>query len=68
MREVPGFNLIRDIAYFGGKTSSTVTQEYNINIILSMHDSNMTFFFRFVDKQAIYQWYNFIRTCAGECD
>jgi hypothetical protein len=28
--------------------------------------SNMTFFFRFVDKRAIYRWYNLIRTCAGE--
>jgi hypothetical protein len=25
-------------------------------------------FFRFVDKWAIYRWYNLIRTCAGECD
>ena len=39
MREVPGFNPIRDIAYFKGKTCSTATQEYNINIVLSMHDS-----------------------------
>ena len=30
--------------------------------------SNMTPFFRFVDKQAIYRWYNLIRTCAAECD
>ena len=30
--------------------------------------SNMTFFFRFVDKRAIYRWYNVIRTCAGESD
>ena len=30
--------------------------------------SNMTSFFRFVDKRAIYRWYNLIRTCAGECD
>jgi hypothetical protein len=28
----------------------------------------MTSFFRFVDKWAIYRWYNLIRTCAGECD
>jgi hypothetical protein len=28
----------------------------------------MAFFFRFVDKRAIYRWYNLIRTCAGECD
>ena len=28
----------------------------------------MTSFFRFVDKQAIYRWYNLIRTCTGECD
>jgi hypothetical protein len=26
--------------------------------------SNMTSFFGFVDKRAIYRWYNFIRTCA----
>ena len=31
-------------------------------------NSNMTSFFRFVDKRAIYRWYNLIRTCAGECD
>ena len=30
--------------------------------------SNMTSFFRFVDNQAIYRWYNLIRTCAAECD
>ena len=30
--------------------------------------SNMTSFFRFVDKHAIYRWYNLIRTCSGECD
>jgi len=34
----------------------------------SNFDSNMTSFFRFVDKRAIYRWYNLIRTCAGECD
>jgi hypothetical protein len=33
-----------------------------------MSYSNMTSFFRFVDKQANYRWYNLIRTCAGECD
>jgi hypothetical protein len=33
-----------------------------------MNHSNMTSFFRFVDKRAIYRWYNLIRTCAGECD
>ena len=31
-------------------------------------DSNMTSFFRFVDKRAIYRWYNLILICAGECD
>jgi hypothetical protein len=31
-------------------------------------DAKMTSFFRFVDKRAIYRWYNLIRTCAGECD
>ena len=31
-------------------------------------NSNITSFFRFVDKRAIYRWYNLIRTCAGECD
>ena len=31
-------------------------------------NSNLTSFFRFVDKRAIYRWYNLIRTCAGECD
>jgi hypothetical protein len=31
-------------------------------------NSNKTSFFRFVDKRAIYRWYNLIRTCAGECD
>jgi hypothetical protein len=30
--------------------------------------SNMTSFFQFVDKRAIYRWYKLIRTCAGECD
>jgi len=28
----------------------------------------MTSFFRFVDKRAIYRWYNLICTCASECD
>ena len=32
-----------------------------------MH-SNMTSFFRFVNKRSIYWWYNLIRTCTGECD
>jgi hypothetical protein len=31
-------------------------------------NSNLTSFFRFADKQAIYRWHNLIRTCAGECD
>ena len=31
-------------------------------------NSNMRSFFRFVDKRAIYRWYNLICTCAGECD
>ena len=31
-------------------------------------NSNMTSFFRFVDKRVIYRWYNLIHTCAGECD
>ena len=30
--------------------------------------SNMASFFRFVDKRAIYRWYNLIRTYASECD
>ena len=30
--------------------------------------SNITSFFRFVDKRAIYRWYNLIRTYAGKCD
>ena len=33
-----------------------------------MNNSKMTSFFHFVDKRAIYRWYNLIRTCAGECD
>ena len=32
------------------------------------YNSNMTSFFRFVDKRAIYRWYNLIRTCAGKFD
>ena len=32
------------------------------------YNSNMTSFFRVVDKRAIYRWHNRIRTCAGECD
>ena len=36
---------------------------FNVNL-----NSNMTSFFRFVDKRAIYRWYNLIRTCASECD
>ena len=35
--------------------------EYNTN-------SNTTSFLRFVDKRAIYRWYNLVHTCAGECD
>ena len=30
MREVPGSNLIGDIAFFGGKTCSTVLHMYNV--------------------------------------
>jgi len=38
-------------------------------IIIDIYcNSNITSFFRFVDKRAIYRWYNLIRTCAGECD
>jgi hypothetical protein len=37
-------------------------------LALYIQDSNMTSFFRFVDKRAIYRWYNLIRTCDGECD
>ena len=40
----------------------------NRNPWLAKMDSNMTSFFRFVDKRAIYRWLNLIRTCAGECD
>jgi hypothetical protein len=36
--------------------------------MLIIYYSNMMSFFRFVDKRAIYRWYNLIRTCAGECD
>ena len=39
-----------------------------ISIYAFMQYSNMTSFFCFVDKRAIYQWYNLIRTCTGECD
>jgi hypothetical protein len=41
------------------------------NYVIDFNDkqySNKASFFRFVDKQAIYRWYNLIRTCAGECD
>jgi hypothetical protein len=38
------------------------------NITDFIINSNMTFFVSFVDKRAIYRWYNLIRTCAGECD
>ena len=31
-------------------------------------NSNITSFFRFADKRAIYRWYDLICTCAGECD
>ena len=31
-------------------------------LVLTTSNSNMTSFFRFVDKRAIYQWYNLIRT------
>ena len=31
-------------------------------------NSNMTSFFRFLDKRVIYRWYNLVHTCAGECD
>jgi hypothetical protein len=31
-------------------------------------NSNITSFFRFVDKWAIYWWYNLVHTCAGECE
>ena len=34
--------------------------------MLNNLNSNITSFFRFVDKRAIYRWYNLIRTCAGD--
>ena len=43
------------------KIITDISYRFNINY-------NMTSFFRFVDKRAIYRWYNLIRTCAGECD
>jgi hypothetical protein len=36
--------------------------------VVQNEHSNMTSFFRFVDKRVIYRWYNLICTCAGECD
>jgi hypothetical protein len=41
---------------------------FNIKSFLIICNSNITSFFRFVDKRAIYRRYNLIRTCAGECD
>jgi hypothetical protein len=41
---------------------------YYLCLLLKYHHYNVTSFFRFVDKRAIYRWYNLIRTCAGECD
>ena len=36
--------------------------------IMSYSNIHVTSFFRFVDKRAMYRWYNLIRKCAGECD
>ena len=42
---------------------------WNIKTFLFIiENSNTASFFRFVDKGAIYRWYNLIRICAGECD
>ena len=45
-----------------------LTKLLSLMLILLISYYNMTSFFRFVDKRAIYKWYNLIRTCAGECD
>ena len=48
------------------KEKQTWSQSY-IGLKYTLY-CNMTSFFRFVDKRAIYRWYNLIRTCAGKCD
>ena len=40
---------------------STIYTSNSSNTVLLFLNSNMTSFFRFVDKRAIYRWYNFIR-------
>ena len=55
--------------YVIGKIKRHWKKNYIVQIHLSsINNSNITSFFRFVDKRAIYRWYNLIRTCAGECD
>jgi hypothetical protein len=51
-----GVSKVRILSYLAG------------NHIQCIMYSNITSFFCFVDKRAIYQWYNVIRTCTGECD
>jgi hypothetical protein len=52
--------------YVIGKIRRHWKKNYIVQIHLSsINNSNITSFFRFVDKRAIYRWYNLIRTWVG---
>ena len=61
---ITGIYMFSQMKYITLKEIFRLLMSMN-NIIINY---NMTSFFRFVDKRAIYRWYNLIRTCAGECD
>ena len=54
--------------YTSSNRMCSIPQTYYVTDPVWSCNSNMTSFFRFVDKRVIYRWYNLIRTCADECD
>jgi hypothetical protein len=60
---------VRDKIYHYPPTHAKTQNTFWLPMIYFGSDmSKSANFFRFVDKRAIYRWYNLIRTCAGECD
>jgi hypothetical protein len=61
------------LSFFVVKPIKPINMKSNVCNSLNYKDNfngnfNMTSFFRFLDKRAIYRWYNLIRTCTRECD
>ena len=61
-------NVLRDTYICVRHTRWWVYKKFDHLLYKVIYNSNIASFFGFVDKRAIYRWYNLIRTCAGECD